>query len=67
MGPKWQSILNSALFALHVGERWRDAFFCLPQWGRYFLVALTRPRGLLVSARDLFVEANGGPLALRYC
>jgi hypothetical protein len=61
MGPKWQSGLNSALFALHVGERWRDTFFSLPHRGADIpLVALTPSPDLFDHAKDLLLWAIVG-------
>ena len=63
MGPKWQSGLNSAFFALRVGEALEETHSSLSptSWGRYRLVALTPAWDLFDHARELFVEANGGP------
>jgi len=61
MGPKWQSGLNSALFALRVGEALEETHSSLSHIVRpYPLVALTPSWDLFVHAKDLFVEANGG-------
>ena len=38
-----------------------------PIVGPYPLVALARPTGFVLSAGDVFVEANRGPLAPRHC
>jgi hypothetical protein len=54
--------LNSAFFALRVGEALEETILLSPiSWGRYRLVALTPAWDLFDHARELFVEANGGP------
>jgi hypothetical protein len=53
--------LNSALFALRVGEALEETHSSLSHIVRpYPLVALTPSWDLFVHAKDLFVEANGG-------
>ena len=56
MGPKLQSGLNSAFFALRVGEALEETHSSVSHIvGPYFLVALILSPDLFVHARDLFV------------
>ena len=67
MGPKWQSGSQAASFALHVGEALERLSSLSDIVGPIPLSRIDPGlRVLFVSARDLFLGANGGPLA-RYC
>ena len=62
MGPKWQSGLNFALFALHVGERWRDTSSLSHIVGPISLVALTRMDQRCERPCSLKKANNGIPI-----